>query len=147
MQLVKWSPMRDFFGMNKHFNTLFDDFFYPSQSMADNEDRWKWNPAVDIYENEDSIVVQAELPGVERDQIAVDVDGRILTLKGERSTEQEAKEDNYYRRERVYGRFERAFTLPAEVDPDQIKADFKDGVLKIEVPKPETHKPKQITVH
>jgi HSP20 family protein len=68
-------------------------------------------------------------------------------LKGERSADNEVKEDTYYRRERTYGRFERSFTLPANVDPDKIKADYSDGVLKIEVSKPEDQKPKQITVH
>ena len=147
MELMKWNPTTDLFNLNSRFNTLWNDFFAPTRGVGTAERRWNWNPAVDVYENDDAIVVKAELPGVDKDQIAVDVDGRTLTLKGERTGENEVKEDNYYRRERVYGRFERSFALPAEVDADAIKAEFKDGVLKIEIPKPEGTKPKQITVH
>jgi HSP20 family protein len=102
---------------------------------------------VDIYENEEDIVITAELPGVDKNDMTVDVTGRVLTLKGERSIHNEVKEDNYYRQERCYGKFERCFTLPVEVDPDKIKADYKDGVLKINIPKAEESKPKQVTIH
>jgi HSP20 family protein len=71
----------------------------------------------------------------------------VLTLSGERTYDNEVKEENYYRRERATGKFKRSFNLPADVDADQIKADFKDGVLKVEIPKPEEQKPKQITIH
>ena len=147
MELMRWNPTGGFFNLNSRFNTLWDDFFAPARGVSRDERNWNWNPAVDVYENDEAIVVKAELPGVDKDQIAVDLDGRTLTLKGERDGENEVTEDNYYRRERVYGRFERSFALPAEVDPDAIKAEFKDGVLKIEIPKPEVPKPKQITVH
>ena len=79
--------------------------------------------------------------------IVIDVRDGVLTLKGERSYEKEVAEDKYYRKERTYGKFERSFTLPVNVDAEHIKAEYKDGVLKIEVPKPEDHKPKKITVH
>jgi HSP20 family protein len=106
-----------------------------------------WNPVVDIYENEENIVIKAELPGIDKNDIVIDVKGRVLTLKGERSTDNEVKEDNYYRQERSYGKFERAFALSVEVDPDKIKADYKDGVLKIDIPKAEENKPRQVTIH
>jgi HSP20 family protein len=102
---------------------------------------------VDIYEEDDNIIVQAELPGVSKDGISVDVKDRVLTIKGERSADNEVNEDKYFRRERVYGQYKRAFTLPANVDPESVKAEYNDGVLKVLVPKPETQKPKQITVH
>jgi HSP20 family protein len=95
---------------------------------------------VDIYENEDSVVVKAELPGVDKKDIKVDLKDGVLTLTGERSHEKEVNEDKYYRKERAYGRFHRSFTVPAEIDPDKIKAEFKDGVLKVEIPKPEEQK-------
>ncbi len=85
--------------------------------------------------------------GIDKEGIEIDVKDRVLTLKGERSSENEVKDDNYYRRERCVGKFERAFTLPADVDPDKIKADYKDGVLKVDIPKPEEKKPRQITIH
>jgi HSP20 family protein len=106
-----------------------------------------WLPAVDMFDDDDKIVIKAELPGMDKKDISVDIENRVLTLSGERNYDNEVKEDNYYRRERAYGRFKRAFNLPADVDSDQIKADFKDGVLRVEIPKPEEQKPKQITVH
>jgi len=147
MQLMKWNPANDLFSLRHHMNGMFDDFFYPSRRSTGGESLWKWNPAVDIYEEEGNIVVKAEVPGMDKENISVDVKDRVLTLKGERSADNEVKEDNYFRRERTYGSFERAFTLPADVNTDEIKAEYTDGVLKVIVPKPEIAKPKQISVH
>jgi HSP20 family protein len=126
---------------------MFDDVFYPINRDEVELSMGSWNPVVDVYDNDDSIVIKAELPGIDKEGIEIDVKDRVLTLKGERSSESEVKDDNYYRRERSYGKFERAFNLPADVDPDNIKADYKDGVLKIDIPKPEEKKPRQITIH
>jgi len=149
MELIRWNPMREMFGMRHRMNTLFDDSFYPSARNAQSDEAalWNWNPIVDIYDEEESIVIKAELPGVDKEDIVVDVKGRVLTLKGERSGGNEIRKDNYYRRERCYGKFERVFTLPVDVNSDNIKADYRDGVLKIAVPRPEPQKPKQITIH
>ena len=91
MQLVKWNPMRDMLSFNNRADRIFNDFFYPSRSMQLSKDS-SWNPRVDIYEDENAIVLTAELPGVEKDNIVVDVEGRVLTLKGERSSDNEVKE-------------------------------------------------------
>ena len=147
MELMKWNPMKDFFNVPSRFDTIFDDFFYPARRASGQEAALGWNPAVDVYESDDAIVVKAELPGMNKDQISVEMEGHLLTIKGERSSENEVKENNYYRRERTQGSFRRTLALPGEVDPETIKADYKDGVLKIEVPKPEEKKPKQISVH
>ena len=147
MQLIRWNPMNDMFSFRRPLSRMFDDFSLPRVPTEDGPLTWGWNPVVDIYDNDDNIVIKAELPGVSKKDIEIDVKDRVLTLKGERSADNEVKEDNYYRRERTYGRFERSFNLPAHVNPDKIKADYSDGVLKIEVPKPEDQKPKQITVH
>ena len=147
MQLVKFSPVRDMFSFRNQINHIFDDVFYPINRDEEEFSMESWNPVVDVYDNDDSIVVKAELPGIDKEGIEIDVKDRVLTLKGERSSESEVKDDNYYRRERSYGKFERAFNLPADVDPDNIKADYKDGVLKIDIPKPEEKKPRQITIH
>ena len=147
MQLIKWNPTRDLFSLRHHMNSLFDDFFYPARKTDGDEGLWNWNPAVDIYEEADTLVVKAEIPGVDKEGIHVDVKDRVLTIKGERTMDNEVKEDKYYRREQTYGRFERAFTLPLEVDPEAIKAEYKDGVLKVTVPKPAQSKSKQIAVH
>ena len=147
MQLVKLNPVRDMFGLRNRMNHIFADLLYPINRDEGELSMGRWNPVVDIYDNDDSVVIKAELPGIEKEDIEIDVKDRVLTLKGERSSENEVKDDNYYRRERCFGKFERAFTLPADVDPDKIKADYKDGVLKIDIPKPEEKKPRQITVH
>jgi HSP20 family protein len=129
------------------FNRLFDDPFFRVGQMDDDAGMGLWNPAVDLYEKDDHFMIKAELPGVNKDDIKIDLQDRLLTLSGERTYDNEVKEENYYRRERSYGKFQRAFTLPADVDSDKIKAEFKDGVLQIEVPKPEEKKAKQVTVH
>ena len=147
MELVRWNPIRDMFGLRNHTNRVFGDFYFPTNREEGDLPMWNWNPVVDVYDNDDNIVLKAEIPGIDKKDIEIDVKGRVLTLKGERSSDNEVKEDNYYRRERCFGKFERAFTLPVNVELDNIKANYKDGVLEIEIPKPEEKKPKQITVH
>ena len=147
MELMRWNPRRELFGLHNSINRMFDNFISPTVRSDEVLSVWGWNPVVDIYENEENIVITAELPGVDKKDMTVDVKGRVLTLKGERSTDNEVKEDNYYRQERCYGKFERCFTLPVEIDPEKIKADYKDGVLKIDIPKAEESKPKQVMIH
>ena len=147
MNLVKWNPVLDMFSMSNRMPHSFDNFFFPLERSADESAISNWRPPVDIYEDEDHIVIKAELPGVQKKDIHVDVDGRVLTLNGERMLDGKVKEENYYRQERAFGKFERSFTLATEIDPDKINADFKEGVLKVDIPKPEEHKPKKITIH
>ena len=146
MNLVRWSPMREMATVHDRVNRMFNGMF-PS-TWSDEEMHFSArNPAVDIYDQDDKVVIKAELPGVDKKDIHVGLEDRVLTLKGERSHENEVKEEKFYRKERAYGKFERAFTLPAGLDPEKINADFKDGVLKIEIPKPEEEKPRKIAVH
>ncbi|MGD9286444.1 MAG: Hsp20/alpha crystallin family protein [Desulfobacterales bacterium] len=147
MNLVRWNPYGEMTGMKNRINRMFSDPFWFSRRMDDDTNMGMWNPAVDLYEQDDHFVIKAELPGVDKKDISIDLKDRVLTLSGERSHENEAKEENYYRRERSFGKFQRAFTLPAEVDSDKIKAEFRDGLLRIEVPKPEHQKHKQVTIH
>jgi len=126
---------------------MFSNPYWLTGRMDDDTGMGRWNPAVDLYEKNDHFVIKAELPGVDKKDIAIDLKDRVLTLSGERSHENEVKEENYYRRERSYGKFQRVFTLPADVDSDKIKAEFNDGLLQIEVPKPEEQKPKKVTIH
>ena len=147
MELIRWNPNRQFSGLNDRFGSVLDSFFYPSTPNEDVAAHGKWNPVVDIYEDEGSYVITAEVPGVEKKDIGIDVKDRVLTLHGERTADSGVSEDSFYRRERCHGRFERIFTLPLDVDPDKIDAAFKDGVLTITIPKPEERKPKMITVH
>ena len=147
MNLVKWSPWREMPTLQNRFNHLFNDPFFRAGQMDDDAGMGLWNPAVDLYEKDGHFMIKAELPGVDKKDIKIDLQDRLLTLSGERTFDNEVEEENYYRRERSYGKFQRAFTLPADVDSDKIKAEFKDGVLQIEVPKPEEKKAKQVTVH
>jgi HSP20 family protein len=147
MNLVRWNPWREMSTLQNRINSLFNEPFFRSDREDDELSLGSWYPAVDMFENDDKIVIKAELPGIDKKDISVDVKDHVLTLSGERKYENEVKEENYYRRERASGKFKRSFHLPADVDPDKIKAEFKDGVLKVEMPKPEAQKPKQISVH
>ena len=147
MNLVRRNPWGNMFTLRNRMNHFFDDASYPVFKGDEELAMCNWNPVVDIYDNEDNIVIKAELPGIDKKDIVIDVKDRVLTLKGERSLDNEVKEENFYRRERAFGKFERAFTFPTDVDSGKIRADFKDGVLKIDIPKPEKQKPKEITIH
>lgn len=146
MELIRWNPMRDMFGMQRRLNHFMDDFFYPKRNIQTDDTLWQWNPNVDIYDKDDHIVLKAELPGIEKDHIEIDVKDRVLTLKGERSLDNEVEEDNYYRRERSFGKFVRSFTLPVNVKVEDIQAEFKNGLLKVNIPKPTQEQPRKITV-
>ncbi len=105
-----------------------------------------WAPACDVYENENELVVKAELPDVKKEDVKVSIDNNVLTLTGERKFEEETKRENYHRLERSYGEFLRSFTLPNYVDAARINAEFKDGMLKVTMPKRAEAKPKQIEI-
>ena len=147
MELIRWNPTRDMFSFRHQMNHLFNDVFRPVVRGDEELSMWNQYPTVDIYDNDEHIVIKAELPGIHKKDIVIDVKDGVLTLKGERSSDNEIKEEKYYCRERTFGKFERVFRLPADVDPEKISADYKDGILKIDIPKPEGKKPKQIAVH
>ncbi|MBM3239356.1 Hsp20/alpha crystallin family protein [Candidatus Poribacteria bacterium] len=105
-----------------------------------------WAPAIDMFERENEVVLRAEVPGMSKEEINISVLGNTLTISGERKTEEEVKEDDYYCCERSYGRFQRDITLPQGVDAGKIKASYKNGVLEVVLPKTAEAKPKQIEV-
>lgn len=147
MNIVRWNPIGEMYSARNHINKLFEDFFYPMGRGESDSGLWSWNPVADTYDRDDHFVIKAELPGVDKKDIVIDVKDGVLTLKGERVYDNEVTDDKYYRKERSYGKFERSFALPVNVDADKIKAEYKDGVLEIEIPKPEEHKPKKIMIH
>lgn len=106
-----------------------------------------WTPALDVYEDKDNFVVQAELPGMKREDIEVTLHDGALSISGERKTEKKYEEAEAFRTERFFGKFQRTVTLPAPVAADKVKAQYKDGVLTITLPKTEEAKPKQIDVN
>ncbi|PYS02409.1 MAG: molecular chaperone [Acidobacteria bacterium] len=145
MAVVRWDPFRDLNLLQDRMNRLFED---ASRNWKSDEpaSTTTWSPAVDIFETESEIVVKAEVPGMERKDITLNLENNVLTLKGERRFLKEAKEENYHRIERSYGGFSRAFSIPATVDEEKIRADYQDGVLKIVLPKKEQLRPKQIKI-
>ena len=140
-------PWKDFGSLQERINRMFDDTIrtlYPTD--GEELEKGTWAPAVDIYETNDSFVVSADLPGLNKDEIQIDLKDNTLTLKGEKKFEEKVSKDNYIRIERAYGSFVRSFTLTQNVDPEKIKAKYKEGVLEITIPKKEEAKPKQIKV-
>jgi HSP20 family protein len=147
MAIVRWEPFRDLLSLQERMNRLFDDSV---RGLGRSEDDWalggSWAPAVDIFEHEGNIVLKAELPGVDPKDVDVRLENNTLTLRGERKLDREVKKESYHRVERSYGSFTRSFTLPSVVDQTRIKADFKDGVLQVTLPKREEAKPKSISI-
>jgi HSP20 family protein len=139
-------PFRDLGDIQSEMNRLFDSFFgRPSQQQGGGMER-VWAPAVDMHETKDDVVVTAELPGVNEKDIHLSITGDVLTLRGERNWNQDMKQDNCFRVERWYGRFERSLPLPMPVQADKVKASYRDGVLTITLPKAEEIKPKEIKI-
>lgn len=147
MTIVKWDPFRNVAALQDRINRIFDESFSRTADLEDDISMSAWKPSVDIYETDEAIILKAELPGIKKEDVSVEIKDNVLTLKGERIEDKEVKEESYFRKERCFGTFSRAFNLQHRVQPDKIKARFKDGILEVEIPKPEEEKPKQITVN
>lgn len=147
MATIKWDPLGNIATLQDRINKLFDDSF-PCQTDADGETHLcAWTPSVDIYETDRGVTIAADLPGVNKQDVVVEIKDNVMTISGERSADPESRATNYYRRERICGNFHRCFTLHAVVQPEQIKAKFKNGVLMVEIPKPVEETPKQVAVN
>ena len=150
MAIVRWEPFRDLMGLQERMNRLFDESFR-GIGRGGSDDDWalggSWAPAVDIYQQDGNIVLKAELPGLEPKDVDIRVEDNVLTLRGERKLDNEVKKENYHRIERTYGSFTRSFTLPNVVDTANIKAEYRDGVLHMTLPKREEAKPRQIQIN
>jgi HSP20 family protein len=146
MALARWTPYRDILSVRDEMNRVFNEAF----GRANNEDStWHsgaWSPAVDIYETDEALVMKAELPGFTKDDIYIELKDNTLVIKGERKREDEVKEGNYHRTERMYGAFQRVFMLPTTVDQEKVKAAYKDGILELHLPKVQAAQPKRIAV-
>ena len=142
MQLVRWNPLQELVAMSNRLNRTLNDPYAPRTEDAFGA----WTPAVDIFEKEAHLVIRAEIPGIRMEDMDVRIENGVLTLHGERKQDTEAREDNAYRLERIYGVFTRSFSLPTTVDAAKVTATYKDGVLEVSVPKVENAKPKQIEI-
>ena len=146
MSMVRFDPFRELATMQDRINRIFGET-YTRRFDDDLTQRGEWFPPVDIYENANQeIVLKAELPGLSREDIEVRVENNTLTLRGERKRDSEIKQDQYHRVERAYGAFSRSFALPTRIDTEQVRAEFKDGVLSIVLPVKAEAKPRQIEV-
>jgi HSP20 family protein len=150
MAIIRWEPFRDLVTIQGRMNRLFDEAFRGG-SGAGADDDWalggSWAPAVDVFEKDGNIVLKAELPGVDPKDVDIRVENNVLSLRGERKFEGEVDRESYHRVERAYGSFARTFTLPSVVNTEKIQAEFKDGLLKVTLPKREEAKPKQIAIN
>ena len=145
MSIVRYDPFRDLRTLQEEVNRLF------TGNMARNfEDegiaRGAWSPSVDIYENKDQIVLEAELPGMKREDFDLSIENSVITLRGERHFEKKEETDNYHRVERAYGSFTRSFTLPNTVSAEGATADYQNGVLRVTLPKREETKARRIEI-
>ncbi len=146
MTIIKWSPARDIASLQQGINRLFEDVF--SQTVDyDSESMGTWRPPVDIIDTETAIVIFVEIPGVDKEAVAIEVKENVLAISGERNVDNSVGNGSYMRSERVFGRFARSFALPAMIPTEKITASFKDGVLKISIPKPEVEQPRKVSIN
>jgi HSP20 family protein len=143
--LIPWRGRNEVDRFRGEIDRLFDDFFTRSP-FGRSFEKGDWMPAVDIAENEKEIEVHAEVPGMDAKDIDISLNGRLLTIKSERKQEEEEKDKNFYRVERRYGSFSRSFELPADVDASQVKAEYRDGLLKLNLPKTKQQPVRKIEV-
>ncbi len=142
--LIRWEPVDDLLSLREAMNRLFEESFFRARSGLPTP--FEGAPALDVYETGDAVVVEAALPGVKPDEIDVTITGDVLTIKGETKEDTKVEKENYIRRERRYGSFCRTVRLPGDLDTDNATAEYKDGILKLTVPKKEEAKTKVIEV-
>jgi HSP20 family protein len=142
MALVRWDPGRELDTLQTDLNRVFDSFF----GGRANDATPRWIPAMDLVETGDHLVLKADLPGLDRDDVGIEIKDGVLTVSGERKTEHEDSSNGYHRVERAYGRFSRSLSLPEGVDADQVQADFDQGVLEVRIPKPAERKPHRVQI-
>lgn len=145
MDIMEWKPFREITRLRSEMDRLWDDYFGSSRKAL-RPIEGTWLPSVDVSETADKVVVKAEVPGMDAKDIDISLSGDLLTIKGEKKTEREEKEENYHLVERSYGSFSRSLRLPVAVDADKIEASYKQGVLTITCPKKEEAKAKLIEI-
>jgi HSP20 family protein len=145
MNLIQWKPFNTMFPWSHRVNRFFDDDFLSNWFDLEKADS-SWCPSTDIYESKKEYVFKVELPGIKKEDIKIEVKDDILTIKGERKEEKEVKKDDYHKIESYSGSFSRSFHIPKGIDEKKIKAELKDGILELKVPKSEEKKVKQVPI-
>jgi HSP20 family protein len=146
MAIVRWDPFRDLAVLHDRMNRLFDETMTRTRNGDPAELTGSWTPSVDVFENGDRFDIVAELPGLGKDDVQIELKENVLTLRGERKFEDEYKDQQVHRMERSYGAFVRSFSLPTQVEATKVEAKFKDGVLTVSVPKAAAAKPRLIPI-
>ena len=145
MSIVKYDPFRDLRSLQDEMTRVFAGVL-PSSYNREEMTRGAWAPSVDIFEDKDRLILEAELPGMSREDFEISVENNVITLRGERKFEKKTEGDNYHRVERSYGSFTRSFTLPQSVTAEGASADFENGVLRVSLPKREETKARKIEI-
>jgi len=145
MTVVQWNPFNDMLSIQEEMNKLFNTYFSRVSESPDSENL-SWIPAVDIFEDGESVKVICEVPGIKKDEVKISIQENVLTISGEKKRYPEDKEGSYHKVERRCGTFQRSFSLPSSVDQEKVKATYKDGVLTINLPKTEEEKPKEVSI-
>ncbi len=145
MALIRWDPARELDSLQGDMNRLFDRFFDGGRSANGASGR-RWIPAMDLVENEDNLVLRADLPGMAEDDVNIEIKDGVLTISGERKAQHEEKGEGFHRVERAFGSFSRSLSLPEGVEPQKVDATFSEGVLEVRIPKPEETKPTQVQI-
>lgn len=146
MALVRRNYKSNFSVLQDQINRLFREAFPETSAEEDEVSLGTWYPAVDIHETDEAIIIQAELPDLNKEDIEIEVKRNILTLKGKRSEDREIKKRNYHRKEIRTGKFQRSFILPVVINPETVVARYKAGVLEVKITKPEEQKPNQVDI-
>jgi HSP20 family protein len=145
MALIRWEPVRELNTIQSEMNRLFSTFFDAPAANGPSLGR-RWIPAMDLVEEGDDYVLRADLPGLNEKDVNIELEDSVLTISGQRKSEQEERKEGYYRVERASGSFSRSLTLPEGVDPERVRASFDRGVLEVRIPKPEQRKPRKVTI-
>ncbi|MGA7837562.1 MAG: Hsp20/alpha crystallin family protein [Ignavibacteriaceae bacterium] len=151
MTLIRWNPSRDLMDVEREFGKLFNSFnrrfgFDDSDSNNEELENAVWSPLTDISENKDQYLLKMDLPGVTKNDLKLSYEDGELKISGERKQQKDDKDSKFHRIERTYGKYFRSFTLPKQIKPENIKAEFKDGQLTVTIPKAEEAKPKELEI-
>jgi HSP20 family protein len=146
MALARWTPMGNLQSFQDEMNRLFHQFVRGGTGEEASWGQYTWAPPVDIYETDDALVFQVELPGVSTDAVSIEIHQNTLMLRGERKHDAQVPDHRYHRTERAYGPFQRSFVLPTMVDQEKVQATYHDGILELRLPKSEAAKPRRIAI-
>jgi len=146
VSMERWDPFRNMTDIQGEVNRLFDNFLGRPTAATNGPALRTWAPVLDMRETKDDLVLSFELPGVSEKDVSLSITGDLLTVRGERTLNRESKDESVHHVERIYGKFERSVQLPMPVQPERVKATYRDGILEVKLPKAEEVKPKAIKI-